>query len=102
MEGELSEIEECETLSNITGIDNGSDCGTHISKGRRQSLVSMTSLEEMYDTIPTQYISTLHGRRESDAMPPDELLSMMQLSAGERNRNMSISSEVHNAELMIR
>jgi len=62
----------------------------------------MTSLEEMYDTIPTQYISTLHGRRESDAMPQDEFLSMMHLSAGERNRNMSISSEVHNAELMIR
>jgi hypothetical protein len=86
-------------MSNITGLDTGSECGTHVSRGRRQSLLSITSLEEMYDTIPTQYISTLHGRRESDA---DEFLSMMQLSAGERNRNMSISSEVHNAELMIR
>ena len=83
-------------------MDNRSDCGTNISKSRRQSVVSITSLEDLYETIPKQYISTLHGRKESDTMPPDEFFSMMQLSSGERNRNMSISSEVHNAELMIR
>ena len=83
-------------------MDNRSDCGTNVSKSRRQSVVSITSLEDLYETIPKQYISTLHGRKESDTMPPDEFFSMMQLSAGERNRNMSISSEVHNAELMIR
>ena len=100
--GELSEIDECETISSITGRDNGSDAGTHITQGRRQSLMSMTSLDDLYDKIPDQYISTIRGKRDSDPMPSDELLSMMQLSAGERNRNMSISSEVHNAELMIR
>ena len=100
--GELSEIDECETISSVTGRENGSDAGTHITQGRRQSLMSMTSLDDLYDKIPNQYISTIRGKRDSDPMPSDELLSMMQLSAGERNCNMSISSEVHNAELMIR
>ena len=104
----LSEIDECETMSNATNAhENGSLCSTYImNRGRRESLMSGASLDEMYDTIPSQYISTLHGKRESDGFiqcsPPDELYNMMQLSAGERNRNMSISSEVHNAELMIR
>ena len=99
--GELSEIDECESISNI----NGSICGNETTTGRRESLISMSSLDDMYETIPSQYISTLHGKRESDSMlgsPPDEIYNMMQLSAGERNRQMSISSEVHNAELMIR
>ena len=84
------------------------DWSTHnIKGGRRESLISMaTSLDDMYDKIPSQYISTLSAKRESDSAmlgaPSDEFYSILQLSAGERNRQMSISSEVHNAELMIR
>ena len=64
--------------------------------------MSMTSLDDLYDKIPDQYISNIRGKRDSDPLPPEELVTMMQLSSVERNRNMSISSEVHNAELMIR
>ena len=68
-------------------------------------LLSATSLDDLYETIPAQYISTLYGKRESGTLhgaSAGEVYNMMQLSAGERNRQMSISSEVNNAELMIR
>ena len=100
--GELSEIDECETMSSVNGCDIHGDAGVEMSQSRRQSMMSMTSLDDLYDKIPDQYISNIRGKRDSDTLPPDELLTMMQLSSGERNRNMSISSEVHNAELMIR
>ena len=98
--GELSEIDECETRSSVA--EGCNETANDVNHSRKQSLMSMTSLDDLYDKIPDQYISTIRGKRDSDPMPTDDLLTMMQLSSGERNRNMSISSEVHNAELMIR
>ena len=103
--GELSEINECESILSGSGCSNGEGSMYEGSKARRESLVSMTSLDDIYETIPAQYISTLYGRGEMDTGPgatANEVYSMMQLSAGERNRQISISSEVNNAELMIR
>ena len=42
--GELSEIDECETMSSVNGCDIHGDAGAEMSQSRRQSMMSMTSL----------------------------------------------------------